>query len=101
MKLNEERDPVRPQDFSRFILKSESLHKILRTNQSPLDIDSRTKNELPNVHFCLKKTIKINAHKKGGQHRFSPNVWMGIIDDNLISLFFFHITEMQIGTTNF
>lgn len=85
----EEGDPARRMQFCRFMLNSDIedenfLRKILWTDESKFDKDGIT--NYHNAHFWEHKEVG-NPHlkrAKGSQRRFSVNVWMGIINDNLI-----------------
>lgn len=89
----EEGDAARRIDFCRYLLdmdieNSNYLNKILWTDESKFDRDGIT--NFHNSHFWSPKNsnpkqIKPRAH----QHRFSLNVWMGIIDRHLIGPYFF------------
>lgn len=78
--------------FCRYLLNSDLenpmlLRKILWTDESKFDNDGIT--NYHNVHFWApKENRNPNKRPKGSQRRFSLNVWMGIIDNNLIGPFF-------------
>lgn len=89
----EEGDPARRLDFCRFMLNCDAensmfLRKILWTDESKFDRDGIT--NYHNAHYWAQKD-QGNPHKKrlkGSQRRFSLNVWMGIINNNLIGPYF-------------
>lgn len=89
----EEGDPARRIDFCRFILDNdvenpEYLSKILWTDESKFDRDGIT--NYHNSHFWTQKgSNPRKKNVKAHQYRFSLNVWMGIIHDNLIGPYFF------------
>lgn len=85
----EEGDPARRLEFCRFMLNADLenpsfFKKILWTDESKFDKDGIT--NYHNLHYWSEKERR-NPNKKrekGSQRRFSLNVWMGIIDNNLI-----------------
>lgn len=89
----EEGDPARRIDFCRFMLNADTedptyFKRILWTDESKFDQDGIS--NLHNIHFWAPKADR-NPNKKklkGSQRRFSLNVWMGIIDDNLVGPYF-------------
>lgn len=90
----EEGDPVRRLDFCRFMLNADAedptfFKRILWTDESKFDRDGIT--NYHNAHYWAPKASG-NPNKKrvqGSQRRFSVNVWMGIINNNLIGPFFY------------
>lgn len=85
----EEGDPARRLDFCRFMLHADAenpdfLKTILWTDESKFDRDGIT--NYHNAHYWSEKEQRNPRKKrvKGSQRRFSVNVWMGIIDGNLI-----------------
>lgn len=89
----EEGDPARRIDFCRFLLDNDVenpdyLSKILWTDESKFDRDGIT--NYHNSYFWNQKGSNPRKKKETAhQYRFSLNVWMGIIDDNLIGPYFF------------
>lgn len=89
----EDGDPANRITFCRFMLNADIenpnfFRKILWTDESKFDQDGIT--NYHNIHFWSRKA-DLNPNKKkeqGSQRRFSLNVWMGIIDDNLIGPYF-------------
>ncbi|XP_063539655.1 uncharacterized protein LOC134748795 [Cydia strobilella] len=88
----EEGDPRRRLDFCRFLVNAdiedpEYLKKILWTDESNFDRDGIT--NYHNLHFWAPKGQNPRKSNEGAhQHRFSLNVWMGIMHDKLIGPFF-------------
>ncbi|CAK1587171.1 unnamed protein product [Parnassius mnemosyne] len=89
----EEGDPVRRLDFCRFMLNADAedpmfFRKILWTDESKFDQDGIT--NYHNLHFWAPKEQRNPGKKRPSksQRRFSLNVWMGIINDNLIGPYF-------------
>lgn len=86
-------DPARRVEFCRFMLNTDMedanfLLKILWTDESKFDQDGIS--NYHNIHYWAPKDDG-NPNKKrlqGSQRRFSVNVWMGIIKNELIGPFF-------------
>lgn len=89
----EEGDPARRVEFCRFMLNADLedatfFKKILWTDESKFDQDGIS--NYHNIHHWAPKEDG-NPNKKkeeGSQRRFSVNVWMGIINNNLIGPYF-------------
>lgn len=84
----EEGDPVRRIEFCRFMINADMenstfLQKILWTDES--NFDRSGINNYHNLHYWSEKGDNPRKKKeRAHQRRFSLNVWMGIIDNNLI-----------------
>lgn len=89
----EEGDPARRMDFCRFMINMDledrnCLNKILWTDESKFDRDGIT--NYHNTHYWAPKNMNPRKKKEGAhQRRFSLNVWMGVVDNQLIGPHFF------------
>lgn len=88
----EEGDPARRMDFCRFMINADMedenfLSHILWTDESTFDRDGIS--NYHNAHYWAQKGDNPRQKKvKGHQRRFSVNVWMGIVDRDLIGPYF-------------
>lgn len=88
----DEGDPLRRIEFCRYLINSEIeepnyLKRILWTDESMFDRDGIT--NYHNLHYWAPNGQNPRKKKeRANQRRFSLNVWMGVIDNNIIGPFF-------------